>query len=66
MTLTREMPMIGRAHETTVGDTSIAWGENGWSGHPDAPYTLSRHGAVPAARMEAIDVPTGHKGHRIR
>jgi pimeloyl-ACP methyl ester carboxylesterase len=100
MTLTREMPMIGRAHETTVGDTSIAWGEmgsgpplvllhglldshrtwrraaclladhfrvlmpdlagHGWSGRPDAPYTLSWHAQVLSSWMKTIGVPHAH------
>jgi hypothetical protein len=66
MTLTRDIPMIGRAHEPTVGDTSIAWGENGWSRHPDDACTLYWHAAVLAAWMEANDVPRGHIGPRIR
>ena len=66
MTLTLEMPMIGRTHETTVGDTSIAWGENSWSRHPDDPCTHYWHAAVLAVWMEAIDVPREHIGPRIR
>jgi pimeloyl-ACP methyl ester carboxylesterase len=92
--------MIGRAHETPVEGTSIAWGEmgsgpplvllhglldshrtwrraaclladhfrvlmpdlagHGWSGRPDAPYTLSWHARVLSSWMKEIGVPHAH------
>ena len=88
------MDMIGKAHETSVLGTSIAWGEtgdgpplvllhglldthrtwrraathlartyrvlmpdlpgNGYSGRPDAPYTLTWNAQVVAGWMKAI------------
>lgn len=90
------MDMVGKAHETQVHGTSIAWGEmgegpplvllhgifdshrtwrrvaphlaknyrvlmpdlpgNGYSGRPDAPYTLTWNAQVVAEWMEAIGV----------
>jgi pimeloyl-ACP methyl ester carboxylesterase len=98
--MTADLQMIGRAHETIVGDTPVAWGElgsgpplvllhgimdshrvwrraapllaehfrvlmpdlpgHGWSGRPDAPYTLPWHTAVLASWMDAIGVPRAH------
>ena len=94
------MQVIGRANETTVEGSSIAWGEMGsgcplillhgfqdshrtwrrvapllaghfrvlmpdlpgygWSGRPDAPYTLSWYARVISSWMEAIGVPRAH------
>jgi pimeloyl-ACP methyl ester carboxylesterase len=96
----QDLPMIGRAHETTLGDTSVAWSEmgsgpplvllhgimdshrvwrravpllaehfrvlmldlpgHGWSGRPDAPYTLTWHAQVVSSWMEAIGVERAH------
>lgn len=36
----------------------LAW--HGWSGRPDAPYTLAWHAGMIAAWMEAVGVPTAH------
>ncbi|MDP8221799.1 MAG: alpha/beta fold hydrolase [Candidatus Lernaella stagnicola] len=92
--------MIGKAHETTVRDTTITWGEmgdgyplvllhgildshrawrrvapqlarhfrvlmpdlpgHGYSGRPDAPYTLTWYADVIAAWMEAVGVEKAH------
>jgi pimeloyl-ACP methyl ester carboxylesterase len=62
------MQMIGRAHETTVGDTSIAWGEMG-SGEPlvllhgmlDSHRTWRRSAPLLAERFRVLmpDMP-GH------
>jgi len=94
------MEMIGKAHETTVLGTSIAWGEmggdaplvllhgimdshrawrrvapllaerfrvlmpdlpgHGYSGRPDASYTLPWYSEVVAAWMEAIGIDHAH------
>ncbi|MBZ0271513.1 alpha/beta hydrolase [bacterium] len=94
------METIGKAHETAVADTTIAWGEmgegdplillhgiqdthrafrriapllarhfrvlmpdlpgHGYSGRPDAPYTLPWYANVIAAWMDAIGVPAAH------
>lgn len=94
------MEMLGDAHETAVGDTSIAWGEmgagpplilihgiqdshrawrrsaphlakrfrvllpdlpgHGYSGRPDAPYTLEWNARVLADWMDRIGVEKAH------
>ena len=52
----RIAPILARRRRVLMPDLA----GHGWSGRPDAPYTLSYHGAVIAAWMDAIGVPRAH------
>jgi pimeloyl-ACP methyl ester carboxylesterase len=52
----RAAPHLARRFRVLMPDLA----GHGWSGRPDAPYTLAWHSEMIAAWMDAIGVPTAH------